>query len=202
MTRASELFGGGSGINIPGAGGFQITQTNLYMGPAIPISAQAATATVADYIMFTPFVAKKAVTVKAIMIENTGAGDSGDKCRVGLWQANAFGMPGTLLQQSGEITFAGAAALNDGTITATTLTPGVLYWAGAVLNASVTIRTINGTSLAACADYPPIMVATGAPGNAGCMRASFAYGVLGNTPTITENGFLSAQVAYLMLKVN
>ena len=94
--------------------------------------------TVADQIYFMPFVPRETHTFDRLALANTGAGDAGDKCRLGIYTAGADGLPDSRVVDGGEIVFGGAAALNTVTISQS-LSANTLYWLCAVFDAIVTV---------------------------------------------------------------
>lgn len=133
-----SLFNTLGGITIGQAGNLPLS-SSVYYPPVLTNATVASGALGTGIIYYLPFLFRKACTVVKIACENSGAGDSGDKCRMG-WYASTDGLPSTLLQTgSAEVTFGGAAAINEVTISQAVI-PNTLYFAAITLNASVSVR--------------------------------------------------------------
>jgi hypothetical protein len=76
------------------------------------------------------------MTIDALVIENAGAGDTGEKCRIGIYAESAAGLPGALLAEAAEITLGAAVDVNVSAITPFAVTAGTAYWLAFTGNAT------------------------------------------------------------------
>jgi hypothetical protein len=100
-----------------------------------------------------PFYVPNLVTISRIGAECTSAGDAGSKYRLGIWNDDGTGRPGTLLIDAG--TIAGDSATVQEIVISQSVAPG-LYWAsGTVQVVTVTQPTmrINATGPIILGDY-------------------------------------------------
>ena len=96
---------------------------------------------VADRLYFAPFYPQATNTFDRLGIYNTGAGDNGEKVRVGIYNSSS-GRPSSLVVDGGELTFAAAAALNVATISQS-LTLNTLYFLAAVFDNTSAVNMIQ-----------------------------------------------------------
>lgn len=201
MTRASELFGGQSGVVVPGAGaganfGGWVNAGAPHITPAFNILTFATSAIAQDLLLLSPFRVAVPHVATHVVFENT----SGTRnTRAGLYRVNAAAI--NLLVESAD-TALGGTGIQEIDIADTTLSPGTTYLAGIVHSiGSMTYRTI-GSSIVPYADFP-IFGAISGP-IAGVYVDAHAYGALPSTLTFTDNSSLTgATVApFIRLKVS
>lgn len=68
------------------------------------------------------------MSIDALVIENAGAGDTGEKARLGIYAETANGLPGALIAAAAEITLGAAVDVNFAAISSTPLVEGTSYW--------------------------------------------------------------------------
>ena len=89
-----------------------------------------------DVLKYVPFVPFATHTFTAIGLYNGNPGDNGEKFRLGIYNDDGNGSPGTLLDDSGEVTLDAATALRE-IVISEELSAGVIYWL-AMVNDSLT----------------------------------------------------------------
>jgi hypothetical protein len=74
------------------------------------------------------FIAPYNMSIDALVIENAGAGDTGEKARLGIYAEAANGTPAALIAAAAEITLGAAVDVNFAAISSTAITAGTPYW--------------------------------------------------------------------------
>src|SRR3990167_7880929 len=115
-----------------------------YYPPTIPdaVYASGASALVADYVIYVPFICRFTHTFTKLAFYNTGAGDSGDLIRMGIYDSTG-GRPVNRLVDGGELTMTGAAAVNEATISQQ-LIAGRLHFLAITANGAITGYRVAG----------------------------------------------------------
>jgi hypothetical protein len=126
-----------------------------------------------------PFITREGGPVSSLAFYNSSAGETGAVMRLGIYNDNG-GSPSTLVAAASDITLTAAAALREGSISAT-LTPNTKYWIGFATSATITAYGYTMTNFApqfqnAFGNYA---FRSGVPPNTGSMlQRSFVYGSL------------------------
>lgn len=116
----------------------------VYLGSIAPM----AFPVTANRLYAVPFFVPATTTVDALAFENTGTGDSGDDARLGIYDSTTNGLPGVLLDETGEIAL---DANRDVRVGATggdvILSSTTKYWIAMVMNGPSSILTsqVGGT---------------------------------------------------------
>lgn len=102
-----------------------------------------AAVTLTNRLFGVPFFVPDVTTIDGLAFENTGAGDNGDKVRLGIYDSSG-GYPSTLLGETGEIILDATADVRIAAMgAAVVLLPTKVYWLAIVGNASTTILVNN-----------------------------------------------------------
>ncbi|MBW2635995.1 MAG: hypothetical protein JRC86_00465 [Deltaproteobacteria bacterium] len=81
-----------------------------YYGPSVQYNRVTGDNTVADALIYAPFVPFETHTFTDMAFYNTGAGDNGEKARMGIY-SSSDGRPDSLMKEAAEVTLTAAAAL-------------------------------------------------------------------------------------------
>lgn len=140
-----------------------------------------------------PWVVTRATTIDRLAAEVTVVGDAASVLRLGIYSDNGAGLPSALLLDAGTIA-GNSAAVQQVTISSTTLQPGV-YWLGAVVQGVTTtqptVRTIS-TSM-----NPAIAIPLGntLPSGGGAITGVVQTGVTGALPASLASPVASGTAA-------
>lgn len=104
-----------------------------------------------------PWLVRTTTTIDRLGAEVTAVGDAGSKFRIFLYSDAGNCIPGALVVDAGQIA-GDSATVQELTIAATTLTPG-LYWIGGAVQAVTSLQPTMRTSNA---PTPPVLLGLGA----------------------------------------
>lgn len=180
-----------SGISVPGAGnlivrnfaGF-VAAGATYVGTCIPASSISEQGCTANNLRLLPFIFKSSGLVTAIVLTNaSGTGNA----RVGLWEMTSSGF--SLVVESSS-TAIGSSTTHEIDITDTAVSPGKLYLAGVVNDATIGwLSIVASPEYSHHADFPVMQIAaTASVGNFAGYTDSHTYGAMPSTLTFASNG--------------
>lgn len=136
----------GVGADVTGFAAQRLKPTRYYFA-ASPGSAGTMTPT-NGRLTATPVFFGKSVAIDALFAETTTAGNAGAQLRLGIYADDGTGDPGALIIDGGTVP-ADAAAVAQVVIPATTLAPGLYWFAVAIQNAAATapvVRAVSGSA--------------------------------------------------------
>lgn len=202
MTSLNTLYGGKTGIIVPGAGSGTnfagwVAAGATWVGPAIPAGTPTTTSFNQDQLFMLPFRVAEQHVVTHIVFQNT----SGTRnTRAGLYRVDASAI--NLLQESADTALGGTGA-QEIDITDTTLLPGYTYLAGIVFSTGAMTLASIATTTPSYADFPTLAGATilsGAGG--GGYYDGHTYGALPSTLAFTGTTREYGTAPFIMLKVS
>lgn len=123
MGSTAGLFPGGYPYNVGAVGG-----ANRVHVPFLGDIKFGANALATGTIRAMRFIAPYSMSIDALVVENAGAGDTGEKARLGIYDETANGLPGDLIAEAAEITLGAAVDVNFAAITSTPVVAGTPYW--------------------------------------------------------------------------
>lgn len=139
-----------------------------------------------------PWVVTRTCTIDRVGAEVTSAGDAASKVRLGIYADNGNAYPGALLLDAGQIN-GDSATVQEITISALTLPPG-LYWVGGAVQAV----TVTQPTLRIGANWHapvPLSAGTSAPSSANAIVGNQQASITGALPptfTVTPSGIANA----------
>jgi hypothetical protein len=172
-----------------------------------PVSPQAATTNNAlgnGTARFVPFVMPRSVTVTRIGSEVTAAGEAGSSLRLGIYADNGNAQPGTLVVDAGAIASGTAAGVQELTLaTPVTLTAGVPYWLGGVVQGAPTTQpTIRTVSQGSVVPPFPVPLPGGMPiASAAVIGAAWNGLTSGPLPATAPLAFAAGAAPRLFLRI-
>jgi hypothetical protein len=142
----------------------------------------------------TPWVVTASVTLTRVFAAYTVAGQSGSVFRIGIWNDDGTGQPGTLLLDAGTIATDGTPGSVEATVSQA-ITPGLYWIGGAVQNAGTTQPTIVTVAPAAIPTMIP--AGTSLPTNTGAAIGYTQSGVSGAFGTFTPSvGTIAPRIGF------
>lgn len=134
--------------------------TGRYYPPQLVSGDSATASTTATRLYYIPYFITEIRSYAGFVMRNTGTGDPGEKCRMGLYTHGAGG-PTTLVQAATEVTFSSSAADN---VTANAFTPTYVgwHWICAQFDSASTVYAFKtiGQSITAAGDLPSLLFNT------------------------------------------
>lgn len=138
--------------------------------PCVPSTSLSTSQFTANQLRLIPFVINRTVTLSALALETTTAGDAGSVARLGIYSADSNGQPSTLLAEAGTVATDAVGCPEAAFASPPTLTPGA-YWGAVVVQGAVTtqptLRTAN-------INIPTIPVGSPSPLTAGAVKSTFS----------------------------
>lgn len=128
-----------------------------------------------------PWVVPKPLSISRIGAEIATVGEAGSKLRLGVYNDNGSGLPGTLLFDSGQIN-GDSATVQE--ITATRVIPAGLYWVGGVVQSVTTTQpTVRIASVVSWTPPVPIWLGPTIPTSNSVVLGVSMTGVTAALPT-------------------
>lgn len=157
MADVATKFGLGAAGPLNGAPAPKYI-TGRYYRSSLVYSAGASVTTTATRLYYVPIFISEVRQFAGFVMRNDGAGDNGEKVRMGLYTHTAVG-PTTLVQAATEVTFAGAAADN---VTSDAFTPTQTgwHWLAGHFDSASTVRGTNTLSGVTTYQFSPPDFAT------------------------------------------
>jgi len=188
-TRASTLFGSDVSLQTPPK--WASGQT---IRPDYAILDASAVTTTATRLYYVPMFFPRAESFSGIRTYNQGTGDNGETYRCGIYEESTNGGPGSLLQDCGEVTLTGAAAVRTLAQSFSISTPGWHYLAMHFNSDAAMYRMYLGATAAQIqraqlfGDYETLQNSNTGTAAKHFAYVDTAYGALASTAVAPTNG--------------
>jgi hypothetical protein len=128
------------------------------------------------------------ITITRLFAEYTVAGNAGAVFRIGIWNDDGTGQPGTLVLDAGTIAVDGTPAVSELTVSQA-LSPGLYWVGGAVQSAATTLPTMRTVNVLGIPGYPTQGTTLPAAGGAfvGWTQSSVSGALGAFTPVLGTN---------------